>query len=314
VNRTRQTRVGRHPIGVVTERTGLSPHVLRAWERRYRVVLPRRGDGGHRLYSDADVERLTLLHRATKSGRSVASIVTLPITALRAMVAEDAAQAIATPTDAARWCAEAMRAVAQLQPERLATTLRRALLSLGADAFLRDVVAPLMAETGDAWHSGTISVAHEHAATAVVTQVLGTLTRELEHPEAEQRVLLATPTGERHAVGAMMAAAVAAHDGWRVTWLGTDLPAAQIAKAAADGATEVVGLSIAAGTKHTAADVTMLRRELPQHVPLLLGGTGTQRVARISGVSVVHDLAGWRASLRTYASAATAHLAASGGR
>ena len=57
----------KHPIRVVSERTGLSPDVLRAWEKRYRAVEPPRRDGGsQRLYSDADVERLRLLRRVMR--------------------------------------------------------------------------------------------------------------------------------------------------------------------------------------------------------------------------------------------------------
>ncbi|NIP80241.1 MAG: MerR family transcriptional regulator [Gemmatimonadetes bacterium] len=67
----------RHPIGVVSERTGLTPDVLRVWERRYGVVEPSRSDGGQRLYTDADIERLRLLHLATLAGRSIGQVVEL---------------------------------------------------------------------------------------------------------------------------------------------------------------------------------------------------------------------------------------------
>ena len=67
-----------YPVRLVAERTGLSPHVLRIWERRYQVVAPERSAGGQRLYSDADIERLRLLGLATQAGRNIGQLATLP--------------------------------------------------------------------------------------------------------------------------------------------------------------------------------------------------------------------------------------------
>src|SRR5512135_303854 len=80
----------RHPIRVVAERTGLSPDVLRAWERRYGVVAPARSAAGQRLYSDADIDRFALLAKATRSGRPHGPTASLPLEELRRLVAEDA--------------------------------------------------------------------------------------------------------------------------------------------------------------------------------------------------------------------------------
>jgi methanogenic corrinoid protein MtbC1 len=292
----------RHPIGVVTERTGLSAHVLRAWERRYEVVRPRRGEGGRRLYSDADIERLALLHSATRSGRSVGSVVSLRTQQLRAMVAEDAARASIRPTAPGSYREHAMVAVRALAPERLGALLRRALLSLGAVTFLEDVVAPLMVEIGSEWHAERVTVAHEHAATAAVVQLLGALIRELEVPGAASHVAMATPRGERHAVGAMMAAAAASHDGWHVTWLGADLPASQIATAAAQGNAHIVALSVATDEVGLGHELLALRQGVEPHVPLFVGGTGAEHLGELDGITKVRDLAHWRALLRLHAS------------
>jgi MerR family transcriptional regulator, light-induced transcriptional regulator len=297
-----QTRdTARHPIGVVVERTGLSAHVLRAWERRYDVVRPSRGADGHRLYSDVDVERLALVHRATRAGRSVASVVALPTDQLRALVAEDAARASTRPAAPGSYREQAMLAVRSLAPERLGVVLRRALLSLGTVTFVEDVVGPLMVEIGDEWHAERITVAQEHAATAAVLHLLGSLIRELELPDAASHAALATPRGERHAVGAMMAASVASHDGWHVTWLGPDLPTSQIATAAVEARADVVALSVATGATGLEDELQALRRLLAPHIPLLVGGAGAAAVQEIDGLTRVRDVAHWRALLRLHA-------------
>jgi methanogenic corrinoid protein MtbC1 len=289
-----------HPIGVVTDRTGLSAHVLRAWERRYEAVRPRRGEGGRRFYSDADIERLALLHSATRSGRSVASVVSLRTRQLRAMVAEDAVRASMRPTVPGSYRDEAMLAVRALAPERLGALLRRAVLSLGALTFLEEVVAPLMVAIGSEWQAERITVAQEHAATAAVEQLLGALIRELEVPGAASHVLMATPRGERHAVGAMIAAAAASHDGWHVTWLGADLPASQIATGAGQGRAHVVALSVATDAVGFGRELLALRQTIQPPVPLLVGGAGAERLTELQGVTKVRDLAHWRALLRLH--------------
>ena len=81
MERTPQERP-RHPMGVVADRTGLTPHVLRAWERRYGAVEPERTEGGQRLYSDTEVEKLRLLRRVTQAGRAIGVIGMLRFLAL----------------------------------------------------------------------------------------------------------------------------------------------------------------------------------------------------------------------------------------
>src|SRR5688572_6902518 len=80
----------RHPIAVVSERTGLSQDVLRVWERRYQAVEPTRGPGGHRTYSDADIARLRLLHVVTSAGRSIGQVARLSTEELSRLAQEDA--------------------------------------------------------------------------------------------------------------------------------------------------------------------------------------------------------------------------------
>lgn len=290
-----------HPIGVVTARTGLSRHVLRAWERRYSVVHPRRNKTGRRVYSDADVERLTLLHRATRAGRPVASVVDMPTDLLRTIVADDAAGAGERPSAPQSHGADAMLAVRDLDTTRLTAVLRRALLSLGTISFVEDVVGPLMVDIGTEWHVGRISVAQEHAASATVMQLLGALIRELEVPSAAPRVVMTTPLGEDHAVGALMAAAAAAHDGWHVTWLGANLPASQVAAAVTPAQARVVALSVAKGTSIPERELHELRQALPPDVPLLVGGAGADRFTAADGLTPVRDLAHWRALLHLHA-------------
>ena len=75
-----------YPIQVVVRETGLTAHVLRVWERRYRAVVPQRTDTQRRVYSDEDVERLKLLRQLTLMGHPIGSVANLPREELKARV------------------------------------------------------------------------------------------------------------------------------------------------------------------------------------------------------------------------------------
>ncbi|MDE3217208.1 MAG: MerR family transcriptional regulator, partial [Gemmatimonadota bacterium] len=168
-----------HPIGVAAERTGLTPDVLRVWERRYRAVRPQRSEGRQRLYSDADIERLRLLRLATLPGRSISQVVKLSTAELARLVEEDtAARSRAggdepTPSAVARGAVE--QALAQVRSHDvvgLEWLLRRMTAVLGLVPFVETVAAPLLRRVGDEWHAGRLTTGQEHLATSLVRRVV----------------------------------------------------------------------------------------------------------------------------------------------
>ncbi|HEX6749451.1 MAG TPA: cobalamin-dependent protein [Longimicrobium sp.] len=287
------SREPRHPIRVVSERTGLSPDVLRAWEKRYGAVAPprREGGGGQRLYSDADVARLRLLRRATAAGRSIGQVAALADAELERLVREDEAQRTAASVPrrdgnaASAHVRHALAATDALDAPALEAALRRAVVMLGADAFVDDVASPFLRAVGDGWAAGTLSVAHEHLASAVLRRVLGIVADAGPAAGAEHTVVVATPAGQVHELGAMLAAASAMSAGWRVVYLGADLPTDDVARAARDTGARVVALSLVspADPRADAAELRRLRRTLPPHVAIVAGGEGTREIADIFG-------------------------------
>ncbi|MFW6198784.1 MAG: MerR family transcriptional regulator [Acidobacteriota bacterium] len=268
----------------MTQRTGLTSHVLRAWERRYGVVEPERSEGGHRQYSDEDVERLKLLHELTRGGRQIGQIAHLDTESLRVLLREDqAAEATAprsesdVPADAdraKRYQAEAFAAVGDLDPERLDNALRRAALVLATPAFLDDVLVPLMERIGDAWTEGELTPGHEHLASAVVARVTGWLIENFEPDPDAPCVVVGTPAGHRHELGAIAAAVTAASEGWRVRYLGPDLPAEHIGLVTSGTRARAVALSLMypAADADVTEELRRLAEQLPPGTALIVGG------------------------------------------
>lgn len=303
----------RHPIRVVAQRTGLTPATLRAWERRYHVVEPGRSDGGQRLYSDRDVERLARLHALTEAGRAIGMVAELGDDELKALEAEDRAQRYEPPeperpvpaaldpsgAEAETLVITAFARVMALDGDGLEALLRRAAITLGVHAFLEEVVTPLLREVGEAWVRDELRPAHEHLCTAVIQAVLAWLHDPVAAGAEGPRLVVATLPGERHGLGAMLVASAAGLEGWHVTQLGVDLPAGEIARAAREVGARAVALSMVSMEAAEAGRVALgeLRDALPDGVAVLVGGRAAPRSGLPRGTEPLAGLAGLRAAL-----------------
>jgi MerR family transcriptional regulator, light-induced transcriptional regulator len=293
----------RYPVRLVALRTGLSAHVLRAWERRHRVVSPTRTAGGQRLYSDLDVERLLRLRRLTDQGHAIGRIALLPLPELVRLEEEAPAD---TPEIASAGAAEAasasLQATRRLDDLELQAVLERAAITLGVPVFLDQVVTPLLKRIGEGWSQHSVSVAQEHLASVVIRRVLGWLMRVYEVRNGAPRVVVATPPHYAHELGALMAAASAAAEGWSVTYLGPDLPVADLVSAV--GQSDARALAISAVHQPQGEDLLGMLRDtrarLPADVRLVVGGAGALEIraeAEAAGARVVESLAEFRALL-----------------
>lgn len=277
---------------MVSKMTGLSTHSLRMWEKRYAAVVPKRTEAGGRLYTDADVERLRLLHQLVASGHSIGGIAKLSDVDLRHMAASFPAptsQPVLQHLPDIR--SRVMSAIEGLRVHDAEQMLSRAALSTEPGEFLRTVVAPILIEIGERWQSGELRIAHEHACSSVMRALLFSLMRLYPASEATRRAVVATPAKEDHELGALMVAMLAAMHGWSVLYLGPDLPAEEIAYAVTDTNAELLMVSI---TNLTPADaereVGAIEQALPTRVKLLVGGRAA-RAPEGSRAEIIQDLA-----------------------
>lgn len=296
----------RHPVRVVSERTGLTAATLRAWERRYGAVAPARSEGGQRLYSDADVERLKLLRALTEGGRPIRLVAGLGIEAARALLGEDrrgAAPAGPQGNGAGEVLAEAMALTRALDGEGLQAMLRRAVVAAGALSFLDQIVGPFLVAVGEAWASGSIGPAEEHLAAVAVESVLAWLTDSAGESAGGPTLAVGTLPEEQHRLGARMVAASAALEGWRVAYLGADLPGVEIARAARAIGAAAVAVSVVARepSPRSRAELRDLSAELPPGTPVFIGGAGAPALVAAGptdGLVLLDGLPALREALR----------------
>ncbi len=216
-----------YPIKVVANRTGLSPHVIRIWERRYQAVTPERTPTNRRLYSDDDIERLKLLHQAIEHGHSIGHIADLPFDELNALVQTDLSSTWTPPsmapplppknvdeTDPTTYIAQCMEAVKNLDAATLENLLARASVEFSQVKLIEQIIEPLMHQIGDMWQDGSLRVADEHLASAVVRSFVGSLKSAYRVADSAPCIIFTTPAGQMHEIGALLAATTAAAAGW----------------------------------------------------------------------------------------------------
>ena len=259
-------------IGELSRRVGVSPDVLRAWERRYGVLAPQRSRAGQRLYTAQDEQRVRRMRESIARGYS-------PGVAARLAMRE----AVGDPTEPD----SATGAITALPLEDLAGRLRESLFALsdessnraldqlltgyGVEAVVVRVILPLLREIGDLWARNELTVGQEHFASALLIGRLRALGRGWDQGDGA-RVLSACPAGEAHDLGLLCFSLLMRERGLRITYLGASVPSESLFDAAqrVDPAVAVI-----AGVREEPFwDSYEALAELSFQRPLLLGGAG----------------------------------------
>jgi len=267
-----------YPISAASKLTGIPLDTLRAWERRYRTVIPKRAGRG-RLYSEEQIQKLLLLRRAVEQGHSIGQVAALGDRQLRELLEKGssiaAGQSAAKAIDSSDLLAPVLYALDRFDYAGTDREINRLAVALGSPRNLvHQAALPLMRTVGERWHEGKCSIAQEHLLTNLLTGLLASLVRTYSPSNPPARILLATPTNERHAFPILAAAMLTAAGGLGAIYLGTDLPAADIALAARKSEADIVLLSLSSVPDSTVTnDLAYLANKAPRVADLWLGGS-----------------------------------------
>ena len=182
-----------------------------------------------------------------------------------------------------------------MDPNALELAMEGGLAQLGHQGFLRRIVSPVAEEVGVLWRNGQITAAHEHFFTATARTFLGSYTQQFAPAPDAPALVVATPLGQHHELGAFMAAVTATHLGWRPIYLGCSLPAAELVAAVLKSTARVLALSIIYPTddRKLIRELRTIRKHLPG-IDIIVGGRATDSYAPVLHAihaHVVSDLA-----------------------
>ncbi|MBS0376696.1 MAG: MerR family transcriptional regulator [Proteobacteria bacterium] len=262
-------------IKAVSQATGVSIETLRAWERRYRVVEPRRDPNGRRSYDPADVIRLRKLREATERGH--------PISKLARVSDDELTGLLATGSDgpaageAPGFAAQMLAAASEYRPEECDQALSMALALLPLQRVVDEVMVPALLEVGERWHAGEFSIAQERIVSNAVKKQVSLVLDTYNRIAAGPPVVLATLSDERHELGILMCALLTAARGVRCLYLGPDLPPADVATFAERTGAAAVVLSFVRRETASGGEQALLAeflRRLPRSIGVWIGGQG----------------------------------------
>lgn len=295
-------------IQTVSQLCGLSSHCIRAWEKRYGAIKPERTDNGRRVYSESELNRLMMLGKLSSLGNSISLIANLPDEELGRLLEKMTQGRGLLPSirpskmqDPAIYLQNMFMALHAYKLDVLAHELNKASLDLSCKEFALEVVASLFRKVGEYVHDGKMSIAQEHTLSALTKFFIGN--RIGQHYKADKtsrfKITLATPNGEFHSIGLMLASLLMVEHGINFIYLGENLPEESIADCAKATDSDAILLAISpaySGRTHSINEVTSkLRGMLPAKTQIWVGGAVEQLNA-----STIRD-----ASVLTFSSLAT---------
>jgi MerR family transcriptional regulator, light-induced transcriptional regulator len=268
-------------IGELSRRHGVSPDLLRVWERRYGLLAPQRSPGGFRLYTPDDEARVRAMRRGLAQGLSASVAARM---ALREPAPPDGSGRVEALTALRAELGEALETFRDVDAQAV---LDRLLASFSVTTALRDVVLPYLRDVGDRWEAQQLSVGQEHFASGIIRGRLLGLARGWD-TGVGPRALLACPPDEHHDLGLVCFGLALREHGWRITHLGTDTPIDTLRDTAADlQPAAIVVCAERQGPMEAAIDEI---EQLARRFDVALAGRGaTAEQARRAGARLLQD-------------------------
>ena len=283
-------------IKAVSQATGVSIETLRAWERRYRVVEPKRDPNGRRSYDPGDVIRLRKLREATERGHAISKLARASDEDLSGLLADGAREA--GDGEAGRgFAAQMLAAAADYRPDDCDQALSMALALVPLSQVVDEVLVPALLAVGERWHSGEFTIAQERIVSNAVKRQVGLVLDTYNRIATGPVVVFATLTDERHELGILMCALLAAARGVRCQYLGPDMPADDAAVFTDRVGAAAVVLSFVRRESPAAAEAHLadFLKHLPRPVAVWIGGQGSAALDLGANAERVVVLADYRA-------------------
>lgn len=257
------------PIRILSRETGINSVTLRAWERRYGLLIPKRSPSGHRLYSSADLALILRVKQLLADGHSISEIATRLSPAPAATLAPAPLQ-ISDPWSPLR--IELLRAVEDFSTERLEHLYGEAISLHPMERVISALIEPVLVNLGERWLKSDLGIAEEHFFSAWLRNRLAARFLHTAGLAKGPRIVCACLPGEQHEIGLLLFALGALSLGYQVIYLGADMPLAGVADAIVHSASRGAVIS-ASLPGQDAAHLERLRPFVTQcKVPILVGG------------------------------------------
>lgn len=270
-------------LKAVVQQTGVKPDTLRAWERRYGLPEPERTEGGHRIYSKRDINIIKWLTARKREGLNIKRAVELwrqfesegqdPLNAMSIVTAQTSVLPSAKTADSnvAQLRDQWIDACLAYDEQAAEQMLTQSFALYPPETVSLEILQKGIAEIGQGWYEGRVTVQQEHFASELATRRLEALIGSTPPPTHPGRILAACPPQEDHTMGLLLMTLLLKRQGWHVTHLGANVPMNRM-ETAVEAIRPQLAI-LAAQQLHTAASLLEMARFLYQeNVPLAYGG------------------------------------------
>jgi DNA-binding transcriptional MerR regulator len=227
-------------IQFVSKVTGINAHTIRAWEKRYQAVVPERSDNGKRIYSQAEVDRLSKLNELVKLGNAISDVAKLSELELGRLYSEYVSLE-KTPVgqhltleniDIHTTLQNIIMALKSYKLDIISYELEKLKANLNSRDLALSIIVPLLEEVEREVKGGVLNVGQEHGLSSVLKFHIGqTLFSSIKENAHESTIIFATPEGELNEFGIMISALLASFYNYKFLYLGPNIPADSLAQA-----------------------------------------------------------------------------------
>ncbi len=220
----------KYTIKTVCNQTGIRPVTLRAWERRHEVLTPYRSENRYRLYSDRDIAILRWLKSRVDQGISISNAANEMRSMLKSgmwpeiSIPETAVRVMPSGTPPEEYAHQLFEALIQHNESRSGDLLRSAAAEFSLPTFCQSILVPTLTEIGEAWYTGRIRVTTEHFASTYIRGRLLAMMQTYPTRRGARHILIGCAPMEQHEIGPLMLALMLREAGYRVEFLGPDIP------------------------------------------------------------------------------------------
>jgi MerR family transcriptional regulator, light-induced transcriptional regulator len=267
----------------VEHMTGVPSDTFRAWERRHKLPAPARTPGNHRLYSERDIAIIIWLKKMTEQGVSISRAVSMARRRLEAVSTTPAAAPVTTaPSPSSN--GNGLQSMEEylldafhgFDARRANQILEEALTIYDVETVSLEVMQPALIRLGLMWEQGATCMAVEHFATSFCMRKLSGLFNASQPELGSHTIVMSGVAGEMHELGLLISAVIFSRSGYRVIYLGANLPAEELVAAVLSIRSDAVVLSAptAPATGTLRSTIVSLRALEPTHQPPLIGYGG----------------------------------------
>ena len=220
----------KYTIKAVCTQTGIRAVTLRAWERRHDLLSPYRSDNRYRLYSDRDIALLRWIKNRVDNGVSISNAVN-ELHSLQkngdwpeAVPTAPVALAHTPATPPQEYIRKLYQALIKHDENRASDLFRETLALFDLNTLFTQILVPTLVEIGDAWYRGEIRITTEHFASSYLRGKLLTLMQAYPSRRNAPYIIVGCAPTEQHELGSLMMAVMLRSQGFRIEYLGPDIP------------------------------------------------------------------------------------------